>query len=252
MGEKFRDQNPFVPVRPFRAAHPSSSIASLIGGGPLARPGEISLAHLGTLFLDELREFPLRSLESLRQPMEDGEIRLSRVSAHVTYPAKFQLLATANPCPCGYLGDQEKNCSCSPGAIERYRSRLSGPILDRIDLFISVPRLRSEEFTKRTSPETSATVLARVLSARQRQQARFGKARTNSTITNREIDRMCGLDTPTERFLLSSVDRLKLSSRAYFRIKKVARTIADLSGSDTVGIEHVTEAIGFRERQERT
>ncbi len=191
-----------------------------------------------------MREFPTSLLESLRQPLEDGEIRLSRANIHVTYPSRFQLLAATNPCPCGYLHDDEKRCECPPGSVERYRAKISGPMLDRIDLFVPVPRLSSAELATTPASIASEGMRQGVSAARALQTERYGGPhKTNASLSNREIDRFLRPDPEAERLLLSSVDRFRLSSRAFFRIKKVARTIADLAKSETVTAEHMAEAV---------
>lgn len=198
--------------------------------------------------MDELREFPPYLLDALRQPLEDGEIRVSRAIGSHTYPSRFQLLAAANPCPCGYSGDREKACVCVPSALERYRNRISGPILDRIDLFVGVPRLSSAEISEKPRGDASAEMLERVKRARARQADRFGNTeKTNSAMEGREA-RNAGLTDDARKFALDAVDRLALSGRAHDRILKVARTIADLAGSETVEAEHVAEAVGYRAR----
>ena len=231
-------------VRPFRAPHHTASAAALVGGGSQPRPGEISLAHHGVLFLDELPEFSRQVLEVLREPLETGHITISRAARQADFPARFQLVAAMNPCPCGYLGHSSGRCHCSPDQIQRYRARLSGPLLDRIDLHLEVPSLPLETLREQRDGEDSKTVRARVDAARAMQQARQGKP--NHALDSGEIDAHCVL-APNDRSLLErSCERLGLSARAYHRILKVARTIADLGGVEGIATAHLTEAIGYR------
>jgi len=230
--------------RPVRAPHHSASDVALIGGGARPRPGEISLAHHGVLFLDELPEFSRRALEALREPLETGKVALSRAAARVEYPAAFQLVAAMNPCPCGYLGDPGGRCRCSPEQVSRYRSRLSGPLLDRIDIRLEVPRLSAAELRSAPCGEPSATVRARVMAARERQLAR--QDCINSQLPPGRVEGVCRLGAAEQRLLDSALDRLGLSGRAYHRVLRVARTIADLAGCDEIGEKHLLEAIGYR------
>ena len=267
--------------RPFRSPHHTASAIALVGGGANPRPGEISLAHLGVLFLDELPEYERRVLEVLREPLESGHIHISRAARQVRFPARFQLIAAMNPCPCGYLGDPGGRCRCTAEQVARYRARLSGPLLDRIDLHVEVPRLRPEEMTAppgagrpgppegippdarpgrrssaRTVPPanppaalgteilTSAQVRARVEAARERQFSRQGKP--NQALEPREIERHCPLDEAGQRLMTQAMARLGLSPRGYHRVLKVGRTIADLAGSEGIVISHLSEAIGYR------
>ena len=233
--------------RPYRAPHHTASGVALVGGGSQPRPGEITLAHHGVLFLDELPEFDRHVLEVLREPLESGQITVSRAARQVDFPARFQLLAAMNPCPCGYLGDSAGRCRCTPDQVTRYRSRLSGPLLDRIDLQVFVPRLESAELTAEQAPqaESSATVRERVTLARERQQQRAGKA--NAALTPKELERDCVLDEATRQLLVTALTRLSLSARAYHRVLKVARTIADLAGVRAVSAAHVAEALRYRQ-----
>ena len=233
--------------RPYRAPHHTASGVALVGGGTQPRPGEITLAHHGVLFLDELPEFDRHVLEVLREPLESGQITVSRAARQVDFPARFQLLAAMNPCPCGYLGDSAGRCRCTPDQVTRYRGRLSGPLLDRIDLQVFVPRLESAELTAEHAPaaETSATVRERVMLARTRQQARAGKP--NAALTPKELERDCVLDEATRQLLGTALTRLSLSARAYHRVLKVARTIADLTGVQAVSVAHVAEALRYRQ-----
>jgi magnesium chelatase family protein len=234
--------------RPYRAPHHTASAVALVGGGSDPRPGEISLAHHGVLFLDELPEWDRRVLEVLREPLESGKIHISRAARQVTFPASFQLVAAMNPCPCGYLGHPSGKCRCTPDQIARYRARISGPLLDRIDLQIEVPSLPADAFPARRGSsgegEASAVVRERVASAAARQRSRQGKA--NSQLQTRELERWCTLDADSEAMLKQAFARLSLSARAYHRILKVARTIADLAGEDALCAGHVAEAISYR------
>ena len=231
--------------RPFRAPHHTASGVALVGGGGNPRPGEVSLAHQGVLFLDELPEFDRRVLEVLREPLESGHIQISRAARQAQFPARFQLVAAMNPCPCGYLGDASGRCRCTAEQVARYRGRISGPLLDRIDLQVEVPRLPPERLAAPgTAAEPSDAVRARVAAARERGQARTGKP--NAALTPPEIERDCRLDDAGRALLTQALQRLSLSARAYHRILKVARTIADLAGSDAVTTAHLSEAIGYR------
>lgn len=230
--------------RPTRAPHHSASAAALVGGGPVPRPGEISLAHHGCLFLDELPEFDRRVLETLREPLESGRILISRAARQAEFPARFQLVAAMNPCPCGHAGDPAGACRCTPDAIARYTSRISGPLLDRIDLHVEVPRVPHAALRAATPGEDSATVRARVVTARARQQARAGKI--NAMLGNRELEATCRLGAGDQALLERAVDRLGLSARAYHRVLKVARTIADLDGAPDIATAHLAEALGYR------
>jgi len=229
--------------RRFRAPHHTASAVALVGGGSSPRPGEISLAHHGVLFLDELPEFDRRVLEVLREPLESGRITISRAARQAEYPAQFQLVAAMNPCPCGYLGDPSGRCHCTSEQIERYRRRISGPLLDRIDLQIEVPRL---SFEKLEGPrgETSDAVRLRVVAARQRQLQRSGTL--NSRLDHRQLEEACRLQAADRQLLQQAMERLRLSARAYHRILKVARSIADLEGTPEIGPEHLAEAINYR------
>jgi magnesium chelatase family protein len=230
--------------RPFRAPHHSASSVALVGGGGNPRPGEISLAHHGVLFLDELPEYDRKALEVLREPLETGRITISRAARQADFPARFQLVAAMNPCPCGYLGDPGGRCRCTPDQVARYRGRLSGPLLDRIDLHVEVPRLAEDDLLKAAPGEASASVRARVAAARDRQLARQGKA--NADLGTREIDSHCPLDDAGGALLKQAIARLNLSARAYHRILKVARSLADLTGDATIGAGHIAEAVQYR------
>lgn len=238
-----------IATRPFRAPHHTISAAGLVGGGPFPRPGEISLAHNGVLFLDELTEFRRDVLEVLRQPLESGRVVIARASGSLTFPARFQLVAAANPCPCGFLGDPRRACRCSPHAIARYRSRLSGPLLDRIDMHLEVQPVRFSELVAQAQGESSATVRARVVAARARQAGRLaGTGRsTNAQLLASEVKAFCLPDGEGQRLLQQAVERLGLTARGAHRVLKVARTIADLDGSEKVRAPHVAEALAYRE-----
>lgn len=231
--------------RPFRGPHHTASGVALVGGGSHPRPGEISLAHGGVLFLDELPEFDRRVLEVLREPLESGRIIISRAARQAEFPARFQLIAAMNPCPCGFAGDPRGECRCTPDQVRRYRDRISGPLLDRIDLQVSVPRLKANEFSKASSGESSSTVRKRVLAAREVQLERCGKA--NATLLAREIEAVCATEREGLQLLERAAERLGLSARAHHRILRVARTIADLAGSEAVTAMHVGEAISYRQ-----
>jgi magnesium chelatase family protein len=231
--------------RPYRAPHHTASSQAIVGGGAQARPGEISLAHHGVLFLDELPEFDRRVLEALREPLETGTITVSRAAVLAEYPARFQLVAAMNPCPCGYDGDATGRCKCFAPAIARYRSRVSGPLLDRIDLRIEVPAVDARDLAATTPPgETSATVAARIREARSRQLRRSGKM--NSHLSVPELGRFCRLDSDGERLLWHGRAALRLSARGFHRVLRVARTIADLAGVDVIGAVHVAEALQLK------
>ncbi|MEO8935419.1 MAG: YifB family Mg chelatase-like AAA ATPase [Burkholderiaceae bacterium] len=231
-------------VRPYRAPHHTASGVALVGGGSVPRPGEISLAHHGVLFLDELPEFDRRVLEVLREPLESGHITISRAARQADFPARFQLLAAMNPCPCGYLGHPTRACRCSPDGVRRYRDRISGPLLDRIDLQIEVPPLPEREIAALADGETSAIVAARTTAARDLQRARQGMC--NALLDGRAIDERCMPDACGAALLQAAMSRLGWSARAYHRVLKIARTIADLEACDGVAARHVAEAIGYR------
>lgn len=232
--------------RPFRQPHHTASAVALVGGGSTPRPGEISLAHNGVVFLDELPEFNRHVLEVLREPVESGQITISRAARQADFPARFQLIAAMNPCPCGYHGHPSGRCRCTPDQILRYRGKISGPLLDRIDLHVEVPSLPVNQLhtDKQGEIESSRTVGSRVAAARQRQYARSDLA--NSQLGNRKVEQYCQLDKESRLLLEQAITKLGLSARAYHRILKVARTIADLAGEDSIGASHLTEAIGYR------
>ena len=240
--------------RPFRAPHHTISDAGLIGGGSMPRPGEVSLAHGGVLFLDELPEFRRNVLEVLRQPLEDGIVTLSRAAVALTYPARFMLAAAMNPCPCGYHGDMTHGCRCAPLEVERYRSRVSGPLLDRIDIHLEVPAVACRDLAPTPGDEPSAAIRSRVERARVLQRERFrGQAgvHANAHMAARDIRRYCALSQPAERLLRDAVNRLGLSARAYHRILKISRTIADLDESAGIDVRHIGEAIQYRSLDRR-
>ena len=232
---------------PFRAPHHTSSAAALVGGGSRPRPGEISLAHRGVLFLDELPEFGRDALEALREPLESGVARISRVHEQITFPAEFQLVAAMNPCPCGYRGDGTDRCKCTPTRLEHYGGRISGPLLDRFDLHIEVPRVSFDDIAEPATPGESAIVRAAVTRARERQIARAG--RLNARLDARALWRVVALGRGERALLKRAADRFRLSARSTLRVLKVARTIADLEESDAVAAEHVAEALQLRCRE---
>ncbi|APD09021.1 MULTISPECIES: YifB family Mg chelatase-like AAA ATPase [Thermus] len=229
---------------PFRAPHHTVSYAGLIGGGAIPKPGEVSLAHRGVLFLDEFPEFSRDALEALRQPLEDGVVTVARARASLTFPARFLLVAAMNPCPCGWYGDPERPCSCTPSARQRYAGRISGPLLDRFDLVVEVPRLTPLELARAPEGEPTAVVRERVLAARERMQARQGKP--NSELLGRELRQHAKLSPSSEALLQAATQRLALSARSYDRILRVARTIADLAGSERIEEAHLAEALTYR------
>ncbi|HUV31888.1 MAG TPA: YifB family Mg chelatase-like AAA ATPase [Acidobacteriota bacterium] len=238
-----------VATRPYRSPHHTISYAGLIGGGTIPKPGEVSLAHHGVLFLDELPEFKKDILEMLRQPMEDNQVTISRASTTLTYPAGFMLVAAMNPCPCGYHGDLNHECKCTSGEIQRYMSRISGPLLDRIDIHITVPSVKFKELSSDMRGEDSAAIRVRVNLARERQLARFKgekKIYCNAHMESRDTRRYCHIDDKTQSLLGVAIKTQGLSARAYDRILKVARTIADLTASDNIEMSHVAEAIHYR------
>ncbi|MFZ2187335.1 MAG: YifB family Mg chelatase-like AAA ATPase [Candidatus Moraniibacteriota bacterium] len=238
-----------IMTRPFRSPHHTASAVSLVGGGSFPKPGEISLAHRGVLFLDEFAEFSRTVLENLRQPLEDGEITVSRARGSLHFPARFMLVAAMNPCPCGHAGDPQRACACAPYQVVRYRQKISGPILDRIDLHIDVPRVKFEKLAeKETGAEKSNVIRARVESARAIQKERFAEktCRTNAEMTSHMVKEFCVLNDETRDILRSAVSQLKLSARAYMRILKVARTIADLAQVPSIGVSHLAEALQYR------
>ncbi len=235
-------------IRPFRSPHHTVSDAGLIGGGTIPKPGEVSLSHNGVLFLDEFPEFNKNVLEVLRQPLEDGMVTISRVQSTLTFPAQFMLAAAMNPCPCGYYTDHSKECTCTPHQIQKYLSKISGPLLDRIDLHIEVPSLKWKEITGDQAGESSADIRERVEKARKIQQDRFSSEgiHCNAQMTTQHLRRFCALDEPSQSLLKAAMEKFGLSARAYDRILKVARTIADLDGEEAIKPSYVAEAIQYR------
>jgi len=243
-----------VGTRPFRAPHHTASRASLVGGGMVPRPGEISLAQHGVLYLDELAEFPRSTLEVLRQPIEEGTVTIARARGTLTFPARFTLVASMNPCPCGFRGDRASDCRCDDASVQKYLGKLSGPLLDRIDMHVAVSRVSFDELTMRTPSEPSSAIRTRVEAARARQARRFRDAGivTNAAIPAAAMRRLCSLDDATVRLMQGAVTRGALSARAFDRVVRVARTIADLAGSDPITREHVAEALVYRRVDTRT
>jgi len=242
---------PLLRQRPFRAPHHTISQAGLVGGGHWPRPGEISLAHRGVLFLDELPEFGMRTLEVLRQPLEDKIVTISRATGSLSFPANFMLIGAMNPCPCGFYGDVTHECTCSRGMVENYQKRISGPMMDRIDIHVDVPRVDYEKLAGNTLGETSAAVRARVEAARERQQERFAGTSLycNADMGPAEVRQYCALDEAGRGLMRAAMHQLNLSARAYHRILKLARTIADLAGSASIEAPHLAEALQYRRRQ---
>jgi len=240
---------PLVTQQPFRSPHHTASSVSLVGGGRIPRPGEISLAHRGILFLDELPEFPRATLEVLREPLESGAVTIARAQMVLTFPAQFTLVAAMNPCPCGYATDPVHECRCSPQMIARYHQKISGPLLDRIDMHLEIPRVPIDKLQslEQTGP-SSAETRKRVQKARTVQYKRLGTGRTNSVMTARETSTHCVIDTKTQEFLRTVVERMKLSARGYHRVLKVSRTIADLDNAKEITLDHIAEAVQYRER----
>lgn len=243
------DNNPFIATRPFRSPHHTVSEAGLLGGSSTPRPGEVSLATHGVLFLDELPEFKRETLEVMRQPLEDGRVVISRASGSMTFPARFMLVAAMNPCPCGYYGDSKRECRCNPFQVSRYRQRISGPLLDRIDLHVEVPMVAWQELTSIEPGESSELMRTRVSQARDIQRERFAKDKevfTNSAMTSRQVRHHCQLDAESSSLLEAAMDSESFSARAHDRILKVSRTLADLAGSDNIQADHVLEAVQYR------
>jgi len=239
----------FVATRPFRSPHHTISDVGLLGGSAIPTPGEVSLAHHGVLFLDELPEFKRSTLEVMRQPLEDGKVTISRAAGSLTFPSEFMLVAAMNPCPCGYFGDLKRECRCGPLQVQRYRQRISGPLLDRIDLHIEVPAVEYRDISSTRPEEHSEAIRERIVRARERQQERFrADARTNcnARMGPRQIKRYCSLTEECQELIRVAMTDLNLSARAYDRILKVSRTIADLASADDVTTEHVSEAIQYR------
>jgi len=251
--EFLNDQNFLVSRRPFRMPHHTVSYAGLVGGGAILRPGEISFAHNGVLFLDELPEFRRDALEAMRQPLEDGSINISRASAALKYPAKFMLVAAMNPCPCGYAGDPGRHCTCAFARIAAYKKKISGPLIDRIDLTVSVPRVETSKLIETMAGEASSLVRVRVQTARNKQLARFAGQQIvcNSEMTPKMVTEFCELDEAGKKLLNLAMDRWQLSARAYTRILKLSRTIADLENEEKILPSHLAEALSYRGQEEK-
>jgi magnesium chelatase family protein len=242
-----------ITVRPFRSPHHSSSSVALVGGGSSPRPGEISLAHRGVLFMDEFPEFTRSVLENLRQPLEDGVVTVARAAATVAFPAQFTLVAAQNPCPCGFFSDATKSCMCSPSQIAKYHKKISGPMLDRIDLHVEVGRIEFDKLSAETGGESSEEVQARVQKARNIQIERYKSTpnvKTNSEMTINEIKEYCKLEDREQQFMKAAVVKMYLSARSYHRILKLARTIADLADSPKIMLNHLAEALQYRPKVE--
>jgi magnesium chelatase family protein len=241
---------PLIRQRPFRSPHYTTSNAGLVGGGRLPRPGEITLAHRGVLFLDELPEFGHVALESLRQPLEDHGVTISRAHGNVSFPCNFMLVGAMNPCPCGYHGDPKKVCTCSPSAVSKYQKRLSGPLIDRIDIFVDVPPVEYEKLMESDRGEGSAAVRRRVEGAREMQRGRFGGTPLlcNAEMGPAEVWEFCQVEEGAKGLLQAAMKQLNLSARAFHRVLKLSRTIADLAGAKEIGIGHLAEALQYRPR----
>jgi magnesium chelatase family protein len=245
---------PYIGSRPFRSPHQTASPVAVFGGGQTPRPGEISLAHRGVLFLDEFPEFRRDLLEALRQPLENGQATVSRVRGNLTFPARFILAAAMNPCPCGYYGDEQKACICAPYDVIRYQKKISGPLLDRIDIQITVPRVSIEELRGKSSGSTLDEVRSKIATARSRQTARLSerKRHTNSEMSSKDVERFVRLSADAEELLESMFKKSLISARGYYRILKVAQTIADLDGKPAVDKASVAEAFSYRLREQKT
>lgn len=235
-----------IRTRPFRSPHHSATLPGILGGGQKLRPGELLLANHGVLFLDELPEFPREVLEALRQPLEDRKLTLIRLQARVEFPANVMVISAMNPCPCGFLGDQQKNCTCTPLQVDLYRRKVSPPLLDRFDIQVEVPRLTYQELKQAERSETSETVRERVVLARQRQSKRFGSARTNAEMSSQETKTICKLDPASEDLVQKVFQQNYISARAYDRILRVARTIADMADSEQIELEHLAESLQYK------
>jgi magnesium chelatase family protein len=248
IADQLPPDEPLIRQRPFRAPHHTISHAGLVGGGNWPRPGEVSLAHRGVLFLDEFPEFNSRTLEVMRQPIEDKVVTISRAAGSLSFPANFQLIAAMNPCPCGYYGDPVRQCTCAPSTITRYQHRISGPLMDRIDIQIHVPRVDYEKLTNQRDGESSAEIRARVEAARQRQLKRFAglDILTNADMRPAEVTEFCVLEESAETLMRSAMRQMQLTARAYHRVLKLSRTIADLAGEDVIQLPHLAEALNYR------
>lgn len=244
------ENQPYISSRPFRSPHHSASAIALCGGGTNPKPGEISLAHRGVLFLDEFPEFPRSALEILRQPLESGEVQISRAQNSITFPARFMLVAAQNPCPCGYYESDQKPCVCSAGQVSKYQRKISGPMLDRIDIHINVPNVKLEKLHSDGKSESSEKIRARVIKARNIQLKRFGdeKILANAEMSSSQIKKYCALDDATKKIFLAAANNLKLSARSFHKILKIARTIADLDSSENIKDYHLTEALQYRQQ----
>lgn len=242
------DNQPFISIRPFRSPHHSASSIALCGGGTIPKPGEISLAHRGILFLDELPEFPRSVLEMLRQPLESGEIQISRAQTSINFPARFMMVAAQNPCPCGYFESDQKPCICTASQISKYQRKISGPLLDRIDLHINVQPVKLEKLHSNSKSESSEKIRRRVVTARNIQLERFKneKILTNSEMNHNQIKKYCALDSATNNLLLKAASSLRLSARSFHKILKMARTIADLENNENITIDHISESLQYR------
>jgi len=242
---------PLMRERPFRSPHHTISHAGLVGGGNMPHPGEISLAHRGVLFLDELPEFGQRILEVLRQPIEDKRVTISRANGTLTFPANFMLIGAMNPCPCGYYGDSQKQCTCSPGAITTYQKRISGPLLDRIDMLLHVPRVEYQKLSSARLGESSTDIRDRVVKARERQAKRFAGTElfANADMTPAEVRQYCILDAASQALMQVAMRQMQLTARGYHRVLKLARTIADLAGSEAITQVHLAEALQYRTKE---
>jgi magnesium chelatase family protein len=253
VADALTDGQPLIRTRPFRAPHHTISHAGLVGGGRWPRPGEISMAHRGVLFLDELPEFGTRNLETLRQPLEDRIVTISRATGSLTFPANFVLVAAMNPCPCGYFQDPQKECTCSMSAVQRYQQRISGPLMDRIDIHVDVPRVPFQKLADLAGGETSATIRARVERARHVQEARFAGGNKANLLVNgdmgpAEVQHFCQLDETGRNLMRAAMQQMDLSARAYHRVLKLSRTIADLAEEAEIGVTHLAEALQYRPR----